>query len=405
MLQFKRVRFKSLALGLFLLQTLSFGNAQVSSKPVPAADLQFAPGKRVSRIPFVRVGNFVYLRARINDSKPLWFLLDSGATASYFDVELAKSLGHDKSIKGATLSLPGLKLLNQNFYLQPWRLGANNGQAAAGLLGYDFINRFVIEIDYLNNYITLHEPSGYKYSGAGEVVPLVLLEDDSGGKVPLVKVKVMRMGHRALEGNFIADTAVRSAITFNTPFVDANKLLQSQQTIQVPIGAGTMLRESNQAIGRLPHIQLGRFKINQPLAVYFQDKEGIVASPEFDGVIGNEILRRFKLIIDYSRQRMILEPTRHLSESEEYDMSGMLLLAEGKDLKTFRVRRLVENSPATVAGVREGDIIYAVDGKPTSNLTLEQVRGLFKHDGRAHRLTLEREGRKLETRIRLRRLI
>jgi C-terminal processing protease CtpA/Prc len=83
----------------------------------------------------------------------------------------------------------------------------------------------------------------------------------------------------------------------------------------------------------------------------------------------------------------------------------MLLLAEGKDLKTFRVRRLVENSPATVAGVREGDIIYAVDGKPTSNLTLEQVRGLFKHDGRAHRLTLEREGRKLETRIRLRRLI
>src|SRR4030095_2720135 len=114
-------------------------------------------------------------------------------------------------------------------------------------------------------------------------------------------------GRATVEGKFIADTAVRSAVSFNTPFVDANKLLQSAgQTIQVPLGGGAMVRESRQSIGRVQNIQLGRFTFKKPIAIFFQDKQGVVASPEFDGIIGNEILRHFKAIFDYSRRQMIL---------------------------------------------------------------------------------------------------
>jgi len=99
------------------------------------------------------------------------------------------------------------------------------------------------------------------------------------------------------------------------------------------------------------------------------------------------------------------EPNRYFSDREEYDMSGMLLINGGADFKTFKVRRTIENSPATAAGLREGDIISAVDGKPTSNLTLEQVRQIFKQKGRSYRLTVERDGQKIQTKIKLRRLI
>ncbi len=159
-------------------------------------------------------------------------------------------LGQSNSIKSASLSFPGVKLLNQNFSLQRLGFWIYNGHAADGLLGFDFISRFVIEIDYVTNTISLHEPNSFKYSGSGEIVPLTLLEDDSGGKVPLVQVKITQQGRAAIEGKFIADTAVRSAISFNTPFVDANKLLQSaQKTIQVPLGGGAMVRESKQSTG------------------------------------------------------------------------------------------------------------------------------------------------------------
>lgn len=405
----KRVtHFKLVAVALLSFQTLSLGKAQESNKSVPPAGLQFASGRSVSRIPFERVGNFIYLRARVNDSEPLSFLLDTGATASYFDVDRAKALGLGQNdfVKGVLLEFPGVKLLNQKFL--PLRLGFGiyNGHAVDGLLGYDFISRFVIEIDYVNNIVSLHKPNSYNYSGAGEVVPLDLLEDDSGGKVPLVRVKVTQRGRDAVEGKFIADTAVRSAVSLNTPFVDANKLLQSAgQTIQAPLGGGAMVRESKQPIGRVPNIQLRRFSLKKLITIYFQDKQGVVASPEFDGVIGAEVLRRFKVIFDYSRQRMILEPNRYLSDPEEYDMSGLLLVAEGKDFKTFRVRLIIENSPAMAAGLREGDLISAIDSKPTSNLTLEQVRQMFKQKGRSYRLIIDRDGLKVPTKIKLRRLI
>jgi hypothetical protein len=396
------------AVAFLAFQTLSFGNAQESNKSVSPAGLQFASGQSVSRIPFERVGNFIYLRASINDSEPLWFLLDTGATASYFNVERAKALGpgQDDFVKGVSLDFPGVKLLNQKILPRRFGLGSYNGHAMDGLLGFDFISRFVIEIDYVNNTLGLHEPNSYKYSGSGEAVPLDLLEDDSGGKVPLVRVKIMQQGRASIEGKFIADTAVRVAISFNTPFVDANKLLQSaRQTIEVPLGGGMIVRESKQSIGRVPTIQLGRFTFKKPVAVFFQDKQGIVASPEFDGVIGAEILRRFKVIFDYSRQRMILEPNRYTSDPEEYDMSGILLIAEGADLKTFKVRRIIENSPATAAGLREGDVISAIDSKPTSNLTLEQVRQMFRRKGRSYRIIINRGGQNIQTKIKLRRLI
>jgi C-terminal processing protease CtpA/Prc len=166
-----------------------------------------------------------------------------------------------------------------------------------------------------------------------------------------------------------------------------------------------MVRESKQPVGRVSNVQLGRFTFKNPIAIFFQDKKGVVTSPEFDGVIGGEILRRFKVILDYPRQQMILEPNRYISGSEEYDMSGMLLIAEGTDFNTFKVKGIIENSPATVAELHEGDVISAIDGRPISNLTLEQLRQIFKQKGRNYRLTVERDKQKIQTKIKLRKLI
>jgi len=304
------------------------------------------------------------------------------------------------------ISFPGVRLRNQTFSIQTLGFWIYDGHAVDGMLGYDFISRFVVQIDYANRTINLFEPQGYKYLGSGEVIPLIMLEDDSGGKVPLVRAKIMQLGRDPIEGKFIADTGVRGALSFNSPFVEANKLLQStQKTIQAPLGGGSMVRESKQPVGRVPNLQLGSFTFKNPVAIFFLDKKGVLASPEFDGVIGGEILRRFKVDFDYSRQQMILEPNRHFSEPDEYDMSGLLLIAEGEDFKILKVRHLVEDSPATGAGLREGDIISAVNGTLAAKLSLERVRTMFKQEGQSYLLSVKRGDERMQIRIRLRRLI
>ena len=102
---------------------------------------------------------------------------------------------------------------------------------------------------------------------------------------------------------------------------------------------------------------------------------------------------------------MILEPNCHFSEPDEYDMSGLLLIAEGNEFKTFKVRHLIEDSPATAAGLSEGDVISAVNGTPASKLSLEQVRRMFKKEGQSYLLSIKRGDERMQIRIRLRRLI
>jgi hypothetical protein len=348
------------------------------------------------------------MSARVNNSEPLWFLFDTGAAGSYLDAQRAKALGlgaqGESKIVG--ISFPGVRLRNQAFSIQPLGFWIYDGHAVDGMLGYDFISRFVVQIDYANRTFDLFDPQGYKYRGSGEIISLIMLEDDSGGKVPLVRARIMQVGRDPIEGKFIADTGVRGALSFNSPFVEANQLLQAaQKTIQAPLGGGSMVRESKQPIGRVPNLQLGSFTFKDPITIFFLDKKGVLASPEFDGVIGGEILRRFKVVFDYSRQQMILEPNRHFSEPDEYDMSGLLLIAEGEDFKILKVRRLVEDSPATQAGLREGDFISAVNGTVASKLSLERVRAMFKQAGQSYLLSIERGEERMQIRIRLRRLI
>jgi hypothetical protein len=403
-----RFFFQQFAVAFLLFQTPLCGSTQETKTPPVSADLKFASGQSARRIPFELVGNHIYLRGSVNNSGPLWFLLDTGAAGSYLDAQQAKALG--LGVQGESnkvvISFPGVRLRNQAFSIQPLGFWIYDGHAVDGMLGYDFISRFVVQIDYANRTINLFEPQGYKYRGAGEVIPLIMLEDDSGGKVPLVRARIRQPGRDPIDGKFIADTGVRGALSFNSPYVEAHKLLQAtQKTIQAPLGGGSMVRESNQPVGRVPNLQLGSFTFKNPIAIFFLDKKGVVASPEFDGVIGAEILRRFKVVFDYSRQQMILEPNRHFSEPDEYDMSGLLLVAEGKDFKVLKVRHLVENSPATVAGLREGDVISAVNGTLASKLSLEQVRTMFKKEGQSYQLSIKRGDETMQIRIRLRRLI
>jgi hypothetical protein len=403
------VRVRLFVISVLLLNGPLSAVAQAAGGTASPSDLQFTSGRSARAIPFDLVGNHIYVQARVNGHGPFWFLFDTGATASYFSVEHADSLApasDNVSLKGVSLDLSGVKLTGQSFSLVPVRFGIYDGHPVHGLLGYDFIRRFVVVIDYAGHTMTLHEPGKYVYSGRGHIVQLVMLEDDSGGKVPLVRAAVTQEGRAEVEGNFIVDTGVRSAITFNSPFEKLNSLLQfARNTVRVSLGGGAMVRESRQPAGRLKAVRLGRYTVKNPVAIFFQDTTGIVASPEFDGVIGGEVLRRFKVIFDYPRERMILEPNRNFSEREEYDMSGTLLTAEGPDFRTFRVRQIIDGSPASAAGLRDGDIISAIGGNPASTLTLEQVRRIFRQNGRTYRLKIRRGERDVEATIRLRRLM
>jgi hypothetical protein len=84
-------------------------------------------------------------------------------------------------------------------------------------------------------------------------------------------------------------------------------------------GAGGEFR---QVTGRVESLEVGGVKILNPVADFSTDTKGVTGTASYDGTIGGDILRRFTVILDYSRQQMIFEPNADFATPFETDKSG-----------------------------------------------------------------------------------
>jgi len=154
---------------------------------------------------------------------------------------------------------------------------------------------------------------------------------------------------------------------------------------------------------RMRDFQLGRYVIPDLLVTLARDNEGLLSEDANDGPLGNEILRRFRIVLDYSRRRMMLEPNQHLGDPIETGMSGIDFGSE--DCRPFKVKKVLENSPAAEAGIQTGDEIVALDGRPFKEIPSFEMEKLLSKNGAEYSLTLSRAGKELVVRIKLRRLL
>jgi hypothetical protein len=380
-------------------------------------DYRFQSGTEAPNIPFDLSSNHIYVEAKIGSKGPLWFIFDTGAGVTVIDRARAESLGLKMQgqiegrgagegsvdvsvIPGASFSLPGVELLDQTVMAIPLsQIEPYEGRAIDGILGYDLISRFVVVIDYAARRMHLYEPSSYDYQGTGERVPIVL-EDNH----PHVQAEVSVGKGTPVKGNFTIDTGARSALHLSKPFCDLHRFADLTRTIVGGFGAGVG-GETKQKIGRATTLRMGGVVLNDVITGFSEDEKGAMASTESQGNIGGDILRRFTVILDYSRHEMILEPNESFVSPFEYDMCGAFLRVAASDPETFEIHRLIDDSPARKAGLEEGDLIAGVDGRPASELTLEEVRQMFLREDREYRLDIRRGSESRQVTVKTKRLI
>ena len=404
-------RSAAFAIAFLLVWLHSSANAQ-NTKSTDASDFRLTSGRSAHNIPFELYMNLIFLQVRVNDSKTLWFNLDTGLQTTIFDSKQAEELGlklEDKTqvkVPGGTLELafangvsfglPGVELSNQRVRTLPLTVFTPVlGRPIHGTIGHDLFSRFVVEVDYATRTINLYEPKDYQYSGKGEIV-LVSVEKDE----PFLQAKILQPGRAPIEAKLKIDTGSVSELGLNGSFAQAVKLVGPTQKIVPQLGVGLGGFTENY-ITRIGDLQIGRLLIKNPVGGYSKD----LTRGGDAGTIGGEFFRRFKVIFDYSRGRIILEKNKHFNEPYKYDASGLFLAAEGANFETLKVLSATENTPAFEAGLRDGDVITTIDGKRASKFSLERIRQMFTQKGRTFRLTVKRNGNTIKTKIKLRDLI
>ena len=375
--------------------------------------------KPVVTIPFKLVTRHIVVPVKINNSRPLSFIFDTGDKVGIVDIGRAKELGLDlhgqvriggagsdtllgSYVRGATWKLQGFEDFSQPIALAIplGRLAARFGHDFDGIIGSDFIKQFVIEVDYQSRVLKLHAKDGFVYSGSGESIPI---QFNSQGH-PIIEAELTPRGGQPIKGKFILDLGSSAALALHSPLVKEHRLLESNHPTIRAIGVGGTGGESLGRLGRVAELKIGKFKITAPPALFSQDKAGAFANASLAGNIGQRIASKFKLFLDYERQRIILEPSPTFRDPFNQAQTGMALTTEGANFSILRVLDVLENSPASEAGLLRDDQILKVDDKNAAELGVTKLGELFERPG-DYRLTVRRGDRTIQLKLTTRRLI
>lgn len=378
--------------------------------------LTFEPAPGPARIPFDLRSNHIYFRGRVNDSDSLWFVLDSGAGANVVEEGVAKRLGLEVAerlpargaggvvmagrIPNAKVSAPGATLAGSPIIAMP--LDAflrQSGRPMEAILGYPLFQRCVVRIDYAGRTIELHPAAAFDYRGKGVILPLTF-----ENRHPHVTAKVTLPGREPVEGRFVIDLGSSQALILS-PW------LAREQGASEAIGKTVEARGRGVGgtvparMGRAERLELGGFRFERPLTVLPDDGSTPLNAPGLYGNIGGDILQRFTVIFDYSRQRMILEPNARLADPFEGDMSGIGPRMGPDGSRALEVEWIQADSPAGEAGLKPDDLIESIDGRPALEVGVPGLKEMFRRPGNTHRLGIRRGGERLEIAITTRRLI
>lgn len=359
--------------------------------------------KGVARLPFRYRGGHVWLRASVNGQPPADFILDTGCSLSAFDEAFARKAG---LVLEGDLVVQGVGGYDTGGFarVRSVRVLAGDGDGVevrdlqvavvelqqemqtfewdkpAGLLGYDFLSRFVVEIDFDHSLVTLHDPATYQHRGGGEAIPMELRNN-----IPTVEVTL----ERACTGRFIVDVGNAFVLAVHSDQVEKCGLFGRQRPKLDQWGGG-IGGGFPVTVCRLDSVRIGPFTWAEPIAGLTTYRRGGVGSTEVQGNIGTSVLDRFHCTFDYARSTLWLEPSAKHAERERYSRSGLFVTRlSGRVVVGGVVRR----SPAEDAGLRPRDVIKSVNGRAIERFTQEELeRVLHAGDiGSIVRVTYERD--------------
>ncbi len=385
----------------------------------------FDDNRDYEKIPFIFSGNQIIIKLKINDSKPINFILDSGVkTPIIIDVPQFDTIkvGEVKKIKikglgegkGSEALIAyknriniGNHIINNNqtvlvmledlFYLSN-RLG----HQINGIIGFDIFRDFIVEINYDHQYLKLHNPYKYKYSKSKKYISKDL--SFNRGK-PYVHLNVEMPDGDLVPVKLLVDTGGSDALWL---FHNSHEEIGNPEKF-IPDFLGRGL--NGDIYGK-------RSRVNK---LYFDDiflKEVTASYPdsssvsfvmmhkERNGSIGGGALSRFKVIIDYTNKKITFKKGRKFRKKFQYNMSGIEFYMPYPELPIYEVHSVREGSPASKEGVKVGDVLTSINYIKASSFSFPEIMAKFQdRDGRRIRMSLSRNGEVIKVKFSLKKEI
>ncbi len=379
-------------------------------------------GKDRISLPFESYNNLIVVPVVLNHRVPLRFVLDTGVRTSILTdrtfsdilnisynrkIPLVGADGDRQIVayvaNGISLKLPGVVgqgqalLVLEEDYLQ---LKNYLGTDVHGILGYELFSRFIVEIDYENNMLTLHEPFSFKPKRKRKVLPLEIQDTK-----PYIYTRIQLEDGTDIPAKLMLDTGASHSLLLDMDSHPSLKL--PENVVRTNLGRG-LGGDITGHIGRIGKLEFGKFEF-EDVIVSWPDRGSftdILRKTGRQGTMGGGLLTRFTLVVDYFNGYLYYKRNSNFHNKFEYNMSGITVKALGPKLNHYVIHKIREGSPASHVDIQIGDEIVRINGHPTVDMTLGDVNNFFRtKPGRKVKMDLIRDYDKITRKIRLERVI
>ncbi len=354
-------------------------------------------------------GGVVVLKGALdNYSDSLNFILDTGsggisldsATVARLQIPTTHSNRTIRGIAGVktvdfannhTLRLHGLDVDSLNFHINDYDLLTSvYGVKVDGIIGYSFLRRYMLMIDYDTKTIKVYHPGDYKYPHGG-----YLMRPAIAG-LPMQMATVA--DSRSIFARFYLDTGAGLNLLLSNEFVNDSTLFKKGKRRYPTIAEG-LGGKAEMDMVVMKTFKLGRFKFRNVPVYLFNDEFNVTSYPFLGGLIGNDILRRFNVVLNYPRAEIHLLPNTHYRDDFDYSYTGLGLYSING---TIAISDVIPGSPADEAGLKVGDTIVAIDNSLGSNM--QAYRNVLQESGKKVKMIVLRNGLLLQKTMAIKRI-
>ena len=411
--------------------------------------------KNKQQVSFKLVNNLIVIPLEINGKK-LSFILDTGVNKTIlFNLTKNDSIGllNTKKValrglgkgeavdallsKKNTFKIKNIVSNNENIYVilnDYFDLSSKMGMTIHGIIGYSLLKNCIVKVNYKAKKLVFYNPKTFKYKNCKkcETIPFKFYR-----KKPFIdaKVSIDTLGKKLTDVKLLVDSGGSDAIWL---FENSKEVIKTPKRFFNDILGEGLSGPIYGNRSRVPKFKLGRFEIKNATVSFLDSTSTRYARDykERNGSIGGEILKRFKVWIDYPNKKFTFKKNGSFTTGFNYNMSGLDIVYNGKQLvkeknvtnltdsynqsinkknslsfvtmfsfnfkPSFKINNVTKNSPADKVGLLKEDVILKINRKPVHEFTIGDIVNLLQEkDKKKIKITILRNGVKMKFEFRL----
>jgi hypothetical protein len=267
------------------------------------------------------------------------------------------------------LHFPGLTVDSLNFHINDYSLLTSvYGERIDGIIGYSVLSRYILKINYDSAQIEFWSKGAFKYPRGGHIIRPVI------APLPLQPLRIR--DERTINARFLYDMGAGLNMMLSTDFLKDSAFLGKKRKLYAKEAEG-LGGKIDMHMTVIKEVKLGPYRFKDVPIYIFQDSFNITSYPVLAGILGSDLLRRFNIVLDYEKRIFHLTPNSHFNDNFDYSYSGLELYYKDGDVI---IGDVAKNSPAEKIGLKEGDILIALNNNFTQSL--QQMKAQLQNAGR-----------------------